>query len=419
MEILEITGGRKIRGEISLSGAKNAALPILFGSLLCSDPVEIENVPSDLEDIRVTIELIGELGAGVEVEGKTVRIDPSGVNVTDPPHELTSRIRSSLLLLSILLVRLGRVKLSLPGGCAIGKRKFDLHIAGLSAMGAEIESDQSGISGTREEEFTGADIDFYTPTVTGTENVILGACMASGTTRIKNANTVPEISDFAAFMNSMGARVRVSSRYIEIEGVDELRGTRYRVMDGNDEAVTYMIAAGMTGGEVKINNFNLSTIKADVQYLREAGMQIFEWGENVYVSGSKELRAFDMFTAPYPGVNSDLQPLFSALALAAPGESTITDQVFMERFEYVKQLRAFGADIRNFGNCAVIHGGKPIKGTDVTATDLRGGTAMVLAGLMAEGRTVVRNIYQIDRGYEKIEEKLGKLNADIHRVEIS
>ena len=419
MEVLEIKGGRKVRGEISLSGAKNAALPILFGSLLCSDPVEIDNVPTDLQDIRVTLELIGELGAGVEVEEKTVRIDPSGLNVTDPPHELTSRIRSSLLLLSILLVRMGKVRLSLPGGCAIGKRKFDLHIAGLSSMGAEIKTDENGISGTRKGEFSGADVDFYTPTVTGTENVILGACMARGTTRIMNANTVPEISDFASFMNAMGARVRVSSRYIEIEGVEQLRGTRYRVMDGNDEAVTYMIAAGMTGGEVKINNFNLSTIKADVQYLREAGMQIFEWGENVYVSGSKELRAFDMFTAPYPGVNSDLQPLFSALALAAPGESTITDQVFMERFEYVKQLRAFGADIRNFGNCAVIHGGKPIKGTDVTATDLRGGTAMVLAGLMAEGRTVVRNIYQIDRGYEKIEEKLGKLSADIHRVEMS
>ena len=419
MEVLEIRGGHKIKGNINLSGAKNAALPILFGSLLCSEAVEIENVPTELADIRVTIELLRELGADVEIESKTVRIDPAGVNVTDPPHELTSKIRSSLLLLSILLVKMGKVRLSLPGGCAIGKRKFDLHIAGLSAMGADIEADQRGISGVRKNDFRGADVDFYTPTVTGTENVILGACLARGTTRIKNANTVPEISDFAEFINSMGGQVKVSSRYIEIEGVDELKGTRYRVMDGNDEAVTYMIAAGMTGGEVRINHFNLSTIKSDVQYLREAGMEIFEWGDNVYVSGVKELRAFDMFTAPYPGVNSDLQPLFSALALAAPGESTITDQVFMERFEYVKQLRSFGADIRNFGNCAVIHGGKPIRGTDVSATDLRGGTAMVLAGLIAEGKTLVRNVYQIDRGYEKIEEKLGKLNADIQRIGIS
>jgi UDP-N-acetylglucosamine 1-carboxyvinyltransferase len=316
-------------------------------------------------------------------------------------------------------VKLGEVRIPMPGGCAIGKRKYDLHIKGLSMLGAEIREDENGISAWKRREYKGADIDFYTPTVSGTENVILGACLARGTTRIMNANTVPEISDFAKFMNSMGAKIKVSSRYIEIEGVRRLKGTKYRVMSGNDEAVTYMIAAGMTGGEVKINNYDLSTIRADVQYLREAGVEIFEWGGNVYVSGANDLRAFNMFTAPYPGVNSDLQPLFSALALAAPGESTITDQVFLERFEYVKQLRAFGADVHNFGNCAVIHGGKPLRGTTVSATDLRGGTAMVLAGLISKGTTYVKNIYQIDRGYEEIEKKLKRLNADIKRVELS
>ena len=418
MKVFEIRGGRKIKGEIALSGAKNAALPILFGSLLCEELVKIENVPTKLQDIKVTLKLLKKLGAEVQVKGKTVIINPSGVSKIKVPQSLSSKIRSSLLLLSVLLVKMGEVRLSFPGGCAIGKRKFDLHIKGLSALGADIRVDEKGISGRRKKQFIGADIDFYTPTVTGTENVILGACLAKGKTRIMNANTVPEIEDFANFMNSMGAKIKVSSRYIEIEGVKKLKGTKYRVMNGNDEAVTYMIAAGMTGGEVKILDYNLSTIVADIQYLRETGIEIFEWGNSVYVSASKPLKAFDMFTAPYPGVNSDLQPLFSALALAASGESTITDQVFMERFEYVKQLRSFGGDIRNFGNCAVVRGGKAMKGAKVSAPDLRGGTAAILAGLIASGKTTIENIYQIDRGYESIEKKLRKLNVDIKRIEI-
>jgi len=285
----------------------------------------------------------------------------------------------------------------------------------LNALGGKLEVTSCGIVGSLKGRFRGAEVDFYTPTVTGTENIILGAVLAKGKTKIMNANTGPEIQDFIAFMNSMGASIKYSSRYVEVQGVTELHGTDYTVMKGNDEAMTYMIAAGMTGGEVKIKDFNLSTLRVDSQYLRDAGMEIFEWGGSVYVSGKKGLKPFDMFTAPYPGVNSDLQPLFAALALMAPGESTITDQVFMERFEYVKELQAFGADIRHYGNSAVVRGGKPLHSAHVKATDLRGGTAMLLAALVAKGKSVIENIYQIDRGYERIEKKLGKLGANIVR----
>jgi len=415
MEYFEVYGGRVIEGEIELSGAKNAALPILFGSLLSEGKVTLRNVPTMLQDIRVTLRIMRFLGASVNVKGNTVTIDASGLNKSKAPTVLSSRIRSSLLLLSILLSRMGSVEISFPGGCDIGKRKFDLHIEGLKALGARIEVTSCGIVGSLRGRFKGAPVDFYMPTVTGTENIILGATLAKGKTKIMNANTGPEIQDFIAFMNSMGAHINYSSRYIEVNGVSKLHGTEYTIMKGNDEAMTYMIAAGMTGGEVKIKDFNLSTLKVDTQYLREAGMDIFEWGGSVYVSGKKGLRPFDMFTAPYPGVNSDLQPLFTALALMAPGESTITDQVFMERFEYVNELRAFGADIRNYGNSAVIRGGRALHSAHVKATDLRGGTAMVLAALVAKGRSTIGNIYQIDRGYERLEKKFSELGARIAR----
>ena len=414
MEIFEIRGGNPIRGEIELSGAKNAALPILFGSMLSNGKVVLENIPTKLNDIRVTIKIMKNLGAKVAIEGKYVIVDPSGLNKTKAPVNLASKIRSSLLLLSILLSRLGEVDITFPGGCDIGARKFDLHVKGLRNLGADIEVTERKIAGKLDGRFHGKPVDFYVPTVSGTENVILAAALAKGTTKIMNANTEPEIQDFIAFMNSMGARIKYSSRYVEVEGVERLHGTEYSVMKGNDEAMTYMIAAGMTGGEVRIKDFDLSTLKVDTQYLKEAGLEIFEWGGSVYVSGKKGVRPFDMFTAPYPGVNSDLQPLFAALALMAPGESTITDQVFMERFKYVDELRSFGADIRHYGNSAVVKGGKSLKGARVRATDLRGGTAMVVA----KGKSIIENIYQIDRGYERLERKLGNLGVSMLRKKV-
>lgn len=414
MKFFEIEGGRPLHGSVALSGAKNAALPILFGSLLSSGRVELGNVPTRLEDVRIAIRLMRRLGAEVRVKGSNVTIDPSGLDKVLVPCKLASKIRYSLLLLGVLLARLGEVRLPFPGGCDIGTRKFDLHIDGLRALGARLEVTVDGIEGTARS-LRGREVDFYLPTTSGTENVILGACLARGKTVIKNANTRPEIVDFTRFLNGMGARIKVASRLIEIEGVSRLKGTKHSVMKGTDEAMTYMIAAGISGGEVKIENFDLGSLRIETQYLREAGMEVFEWGGSVYVSGKKGLRPFDMFTAPYPGVNSDLQPLFAVLALAAPGESTITDQRFTDRFAYIKELRAFGAKVDNYGNCAVVRGGRRLRGARVAATDLRGGTAMVLAGLAAEGRTVIENIYQIDRGYERIERKLGGLGAMIRR----
>lgn len=415
MPVFEITGGTRLEGEVSLSGAKNAALPILFGSLLSSGTVELRNVPVAMADIKVAVALLRKMGASVGVRGTTVTIDPGGIASPVVPAVLAARIRYSLLLLGILLVRFGRVELPFPGGCDIGTRKFDLHIKGLRDLGAEIEVSPDGITG-RAGALRGARVDFYLPTTSGTENVMLAACLARGKTVIRNANTRPEIENFAAFLNGMGAQVRVSSRLVEIEGVRRLKGTAHTVMPGGDEAMTYMIAAGVTGSEIVIRDYDLSTLRVDTQYLKEAGMKIFTWGGSVYVSGKNGLRPFDMFTAPYPGVNSDLQPLFAVLAMLAPGVSTITDQRFTDRFAYVQQLRAFGARIENYGNCAVVRGGRKLRPARVTAGDLRGGTAMVLAGLAAGGTTIVDNIYQIDRGYERLERKLGRLGARIRRI---
>ncbi|MDD3642903.1 MAG: UDP-N-acetylglucosamine 1-carboxyvinyltransferase [Candidatus Krumholzibacteria bacterium] len=415
MAIFEVKGGARLEGEVVLSGAKNAALPMLFGSLLSTGTVELRNVPVRMADIKVAIRILRKMGASVTVEGTTVAIDPSGVSSPVVPADLASKIRYSLLLLGVMLVKFGRVELPFPGGCDIGTRKFDLHIKGLQDLGADIEVTPEGITG-RTGGLAGAKIDFYLPTTSGTENVMLAACRAEGRTVIRNANTRPEIADFAGFLRGMGAKIEVSSRLVTIDGVRRLKGTSHTVMSGGDEAMTYMIAAGVTGSEIVIRDYDLSTLRVDVQYLKEAGMRIFEWGNSVYVSAKNGLRPFDMFTAPYPGVNSDLQPLFAVLALCAPGVSTITDQRFTDRFAYVKQLRAFGANIENYGNCAVVTGGARLRGARVSATDLRGGTATVLAGLAASGTTRVENVYQIDRGYENLEKKLASLGAKIRRI---
>jgi len=415
MAKFRIRGGNRLFGEVDLSGAKNASLPILFGSLITDETVTLDNVPLMMEDIKVALEIIRSIGAAVEIDGNTVTIDPSGIKDPSLPLELVSRIRYSLLLLSVFLNRFGRVELPFPGGCNIGKRKFDLHIKGLRDLGADMEVTDNGIFGSVER-LRGAEVDFYLPTTSGTENIMIGACLAKGRTVIRNANTRPEIQDFARFLNSMGADIRISSRLIEINGVESLGATEHGIMKGGDEAMTFMIAAGITGGDIMIRDYSLDHVLVDVEYLRGSGMEVFEWGGSVYISGKNGVEPFDMFTAPYPGVNSDMQPLFAALALRAPGESTITDQRFMDRFAYVKELKAFGAEINNYGNCAVVSGGRDLRGASVRATDLRGGAAEILVGLVSEGETVIDNVYQIDRGYEMIEEKLRPLGADIERI---
>ena len=415
MRNLIICGGNNLNGIINLSGAKNAALPIIIGSILSTEEVQLFNVPSKMEDVKVLISILKQMGIKIKSKKKgDLIINGNSLQTWEAPFKLSSKIRYTLLLLGALLAKCGKVKIPYPGGCAIGERKFDLHLYGLKALGADIKINENFIEACANK-LEGTEIEFYLPTTTGTENIILAACFAKGKTIIKNANTRPEILDFINFLNSMGAKIKVSPRLVEIEGVKEFHGTKYSIMKGIDEAVTYMIATGIAKGEIMIKDFDLKFIKSDVEYLRKAGLEIFEWGGSVYISAKNEIKPFDMFTAPYPGVNSDMQPLFAALALKAKGISTITDTRFTDRFQYVSEFKKFGADIEAYGNCAVVKGGKSLKGARVKALDLRTGAALILVGLGAEGKTIIENVYQIDRGYEEIEKKLGNLGANIKR----
>jgi UDP-N-acetylglucosamine 1-carboxyvinyltransferase len=413
---IEIEGRTTLQGQLALSGAKNAALPMIVAACLGEKPTTLKNVPIELNDIGLVIRLMTAMGASITVDGTTVICSRGALAGGEAPADLAGKIRSSLLLLGVFAGLRSSILLPQPGGCAIGSRKYDLHLMGLRALGADIEEMEKGIA-VRSAGLKGAKIDFYLPTTTGTENIMIAATFADGATVIRNANTRPEVQQLGRLLCAMGGKVRVENRVVEIEGVAELvGGTTMTTMPGWDEAVTYMIAAGVTGGEVVIPAFDLSYIKEDARYMKEAGLDLFEWQGNVYVSGRNEKKPFDLFTAPYPGVSSDMQPIFAVLALVAPGTSTVTDLRFTERFRYVEELRRFGADIESFGNSAIIQGGRLLTGATVSATDLRGGMACVLAGLVAEGKTRIHNIYQIERGYERFVEKLSGLGASIKRL---
>jgi UDP-N-acetylglucosamine 1-carboxyvinyltransferase len=415
-EKLVIRGGRRLEGKVALTGAKNAALPVLVGSVLCDEPVTLENVPLGLADVSILVELLAALGVEVEGDSRELRLDASKADRSELPAELGERIRSSIVFLGPLLARHGRASVVRPGGCKIGDRRYDLHLDGLRALGAEIQETEDRIL-ARAKGLRAADIDFYLPTTTGTQNVLMGALGAAGRTTIRNANTRPENQDLGGFLEAAGASVRIGNRIVQVEGRRLPRGCRFRIMSGRDEMITYIMAAAVTGGEIQIENATLKNIPSDLQALRAAGLELFEWGGSVYVSAREPLRAFDIFTAPYPGINSDMQPLFSALAALAEGESTITDMRFTDRFQYVPEFQKLGVDIAAFGNCAIVRGGQTPRSGEVTATDLRTGAALILLGLAAKGETLIDNVYQIDRGYDRIEEKLGALGAEIQRVD--
>jgi len=416
--IFEIEGGRSLEGEINISGAKNAALPLLAAACLGEEPTTLQNMPVQLNDVQVLIQLFQAMGASIDVDGDTVRCERGQANGGNVPAELAYHVRYSLLLLGYFAALRQTVFLPLPGGCHIGERKHDLHVMGLRALGANVDELKNGIL-LKSDQLAGAHIDFYLPTTSGTENIMLAAILAKGTTIIRNANTRPEVQQMGQLLAAMGADITVQNRIIEVNGVQRLQGgATLSVMAGWDEAVTYIIAAGLTRGEIAIHNFDLTHIKEDTRYIREAGIKLFEWRDNVYVSAKDiEIRPFELFTAPYPGVNSDMQPIFAALALTIPGTSVITDLRFTDRFDYVEQLKLFQGDIEAFGNTAIVRGGKALIGTQVRATDLRGGAACVLCGLAAEGTTFIDNIFQIERGYECMAEKLTGLGASIRRRE--
>lgn len=417
MDKLIITGGGPLRGEIRISGAKNAALPILAATLLADGPVTISNVPH-LQDITTTMGLLGQMGVQLTVDERmNVEVDANTINDFCAPYELVKTMRASILVLGPLVARFGQAEVSLPGGCAIGSRPVNLHIAGLQAMGAEITV-SGGYIHAKAKRLRGAKLVMDLVTVTGTENLMMAATLADGTTLIENAAREPEVVDLANCLNSMGARVRgAGTDTIEIEGVKSLHGTEYRILPDRIETGTYLVGAAISRGRVRLKDTRPNLLDAVTTKLIEAGAEITtgeDWIE-LDMRGRRP-KAVTIRTAPYPAFPTDMQAQFTALNIVAEGTGTITETVFENRFMHVQELQRMGANIRLNGNTVISTGVEKLTGAPVMATDLRASASLVLAGLVADGDTTVDRIYHIDRGYECIEEKLAQLGATIRRV---
>lgn len=417
MDKLIINGGTTLSGDVRISGAKNAALPILAATLLAETPITVGNIPH-LHDITTTMELLGQMGVRLLVDEK-MRIEADASEIVNPvaPYDLVKTMRASVLVLGPLLARCGRADVSLPGGCAIGSRPVDLHIRGLEAMGAEIRV-ENGYIRARAKRLQGVRLVMDIVTVTGTENLMMAATLADGVTVIENAAREPEVVDLANCLNAMGAKIRgAGSSTIEIEGVDRLHGVEYRVLPDRIETGTFLVAGAMSRGRVRTRDTDPSLLDAVLAKLREAGAEITtgeDWIE-LDMKGERP-RAVNIHTAPYPAFPTDMQAQFTALNAVAEGVGTITETVFENRFMHVQELQRMGANIKLEGNTAICTGVGRLTGAPVMATDLRASASLVLAGVVAEGETVVDRIYHVDRGYQNIEEKLRGLGADIRRV---
>jgi len=414
---IQIHGGVPLQGEVWISGAKNAVLPILVASLLGDEPSRINNVPH-LQDVTTTMELLGRMGARLSInEHLQIEIDPRSLEHYEAPYDLVKTMRASILVLGPLVARFGRARVSLPGGCAIGSRPVDLHLHGLRALGARVEVRNGNIE-ARAERLQGARIVLDTVTVTGTENILMAATLARGTTIIENAAQEPEVVDLAEFLISMGARISgAGSNTITVEGVDRLRGTEYGVLPDRIETGTYLVGCAMTGGRIRCTRARPAHLDAVLEKLGEAGAEITtgeDWIE-MDMRGRRP-RPVDITTAPYPAFPTDMQAQFTALNTIADGAAVITETVFENRFMHVQELQRLGADIRLKGNTAIVRGVEKLTGAPIMATDLRASASLVLAGLVADGVTLVDRVYHIDRGYENIEEKLGALGARIKRI---
>lgn len=417
MDKLLITGGLPLNGEIRISGAKNAALPILAATLLADTPCYINNVPH-LHDITTMMSLLGRMGAGLVVDEKmNIEIDNRNVHTFTAPYELVKTMRASILVLGPLLARFGQAHVSLPGGCAIGARPVDLHIQGLQAMGATIGV-EGGYVSAQAKRLQGATLLMDLVTVTGTENLMMAATLAQGTTIIQNAAREPEVIDLANFLNSMGAKIEgAGTDTLRIEGVDSLSGAQYRVLPDRIETGTYLVAAVMTGGRIKLKNTDANLLEAVLVKLRETGAHITlqeDWVE-LDMRGYRA-KSVDVHTAPYPAFPTDMQAQFTAMNAVAQGVAMVTETIFENRFMHLSELQRMGAKIRLEGNTAIIKGVEQLQAAPVMATDLRASASLVLAALVADGETLVDRIYHIDRGYERIEEKLTQLGAKIRRI---
>jgi UDP-N-acetylglucosamine 1-carboxyvinyltransferase len=417
MDKLIVTGGVPLRGEIWVSGAKNAALPVLVASILADSPMTIGNVPH-LQDITTTMELLGRMGVNLVVGDKmTIEADTSTISDLRAPYELVKTMRASILVLGPLLARFGEAEVSMPGGCAIGSRPVNLHIKGLQAMGAEIKIEQGYIK-ARAKRLKGARIFMDMISVTGTENLMMAATLADGITVIENAAREPEVADLARCLNSMGARVKgAGTDEITIEGVDRLGGGYHNVIPDRIETGTYLVAAAMTRGSIRMRNAQPNLLEAVLDKLREAGAHIETGPDWVTLDmKGKRPKAVNVRTAPYPAFPTDMQAQFVAMNAIATGTGIVTETVFENRFMHVQELQRMGADIEMEGNTAVVRGVDQLHGAPVMATDLRASASLALAALVAEGETVIDRIYHIDRGYECIEEKLATLGARIRRI---
>ena len=406
-----------MQGEVWISGAKNAVLPILVASLLGDSPSQVNNVPH-LQDVTTTMELLGRMGAELSIDDRMqVEIDPRSMKHFEAPYDLVKTMRASILVLGPLVARYGRARVSLPGGCAIGSRPVDLHLHGLQALGAQVEVRNGNIE-ARADRLVGCRINMDTVTVTGTENLLMAATLARGTTVIENAAQEPEVVDLAEFLISMGAQIEgAGGNTITVEGVESLHGTQYSVLPDRIETGTYLVGAAMTGGRVRCTRARPAHLDAVLDKLAETGADISvgeDWVE-LDMKGQRP-RSVDITTAPYPGFPTDMQAQFTALNTIAEGTGVITETIFENRFMHVQELQRLGADIRVKGNTAIITGVPRLNGAPIMATDLRASASLVLAGLVANGITTVDRVYHIDRGYENIEEKLRALGARIKRI---
>ena len=417
MNKLIIQGGTPLNGDVRISGAKNAVLPILAATLLADGVAIIDNVPH-LHDVTTTVELLGCMGVQVVMGEKlSLEVDPSTITNFCAPYELVKTMRSSILVLGPLLARFGEAEVSLPGGCAIGSRPVNLHIKGLQDMGADIEV-VNGVIKAKAKRLKGARIVLDIVTVTGTENLMMAAALAEGITTLENAAREPEIVDLANFLNAMGAKISgAGTDTITIEGVESLKGVRYRVLPDRIETGTFLVAAAISGGKIKVKDTDPTLLDVVLDKLVEAGADI-EVGPDwisLDMHGQRP-KAVNIRTAPYPAFPTDMQAQFTALNVVAEGTSTIVETVFENRFMHVQELQRMGADIELEGNTAIVKGVDKLTGAPIMATDLRASASLILAGVFAEGETVVERIYHIDRGYELIEEKLAQLGAKIRRT---
>jgi len=416
LDKLVIQGGVPLHGEVRISGAKNAALPILCAGLLAEAPLRLTNVPH-LRDVTTTLALLGHMGVQVCMDDSmSLELDASNIHTQEAPYEMVKTMRASILVLGPLLARFGHARVSLPGGCAIGSRPVDLHIKGLQAMGADIHIEHGYIE-ARAARLRGARVFMDLVTVTGTENLMMASTLADGITYLENAAREPEVVDMAECLVKMGARIEgAGTDVITVHGVERLHGAQHEIVCDRIEAGTYLVAAAMAGGDVKLHNARADLLEAVIEKLREAGASVEHDHNTIVLKSTGKLKAVNLRTAPHPAFPTDMQAQFMALNTVADGVARVTETIFENRFMHVQEMQRLGAEIEVEGNTAIVRGVDYLDGATVMATDLRASASLVLAGLVARGETTIERIYHIDRGYERIEEKLSQLGARIRRV---